>query len=135
VANSLSAARQEPVPELTEHGTVEARIGQFQPEQVLPINTGSHRLRRLTVGEVFAELQNGDECETPGRQPWLATAREERGEIGIRENRAEGVTQGEVGIPMRKRRARYTGRVLGDSVDGLGFERHSRTSEQGESTT
>jgi hypothetical protein len=32
-----------PVAEFAEHGKIECWIGQFQPEEILPINAGAHR--------------------------------------------------------------------------------------------
>jgi hypothetical protein len=60
-----------------------------RPHKVLPVDPGAHRLRRAPVGEVLAELQQGDERQAPRRQPGLAALREEIREVGVGEDGAE----------------------------------------------
>jgi hypothetical protein len=41
--------RQQPRPELAQHGMVEARVGQLQAKDIFPINAAAHRIGRLAV--------------------------------------------------------------------------------------
>jgi hypothetical protein len=86
--------------ELAEHGGVEPRVGQLQPEQVLPVDAGADGLRRRTVGEVFAELQDGDEGQPPGRESGLSAAGIQVGEISVLEDGAEPVAELEIGVAV-----------------------------------
>ena len=61
----LGAARQQARAELAQHRVVEARVGQLEPEQVLPADPGPHRLGGLPVGQVLAELQESDQRQPP----------------------------------------------------------------------
>lgn len=51
----------QPVPELREHGEVEARITQIQAEGVLEVDPGPDRFRGLPVGQALDELQHQDQ--------------------------------------------------------------------------
>ena len=79
--------------ELAQDRGVEAGVGQLEAEQVLPVDARPHRLRRTPVGEVLAELQQGDERQAPRRQPGLAALREEIREVGVGENGPQLVSQ------------------------------------------
>ena len=59
-------------------------------------------IRRLTVRQLLTELHDGGQGEAPGRQAWLATRGEEGGKVLILENRAERVTEREIGAPVGK---------------------------------
>lgn len=46
--------------ELAEYGEVEAGIGQFQTENILPVDAAADGVGGLAVGESLGELQDGD---------------------------------------------------------------------------
>jgi hypothetical protein len=94
----LGTALDEAGAELAQHGGVEAGIGQLQPEDVLPVDPGAHRLGGPSVGEVLAELQQGDQSQPPWREPRLAALRKEVGEVRIGEDGAEFIPQLEKGV-------------------------------------
>jgi hypothetical protein len=85
----LGAALEQAGAELAQHRGVEAGVGQLQPEQVLPVDARPHRLGRAPVGEVLAELEQGDERQPPRRQPGLAVPGEQVGEVGVGKDGAE----------------------------------------------
>jgi len=105
---------------------VEARVGQLQAEQVLPVDAGAHRLGRLAVGQVLAELEQGDQRQAPRRQARLAEPGEQVGEVGISEDGAELVPQLQERVALTKGRARDARRLLGHGLDRAGLERHDR---------
>ena len=101
---------------------VEAGVGQLEPEQVLPVDAGAHRLRGLPVGQVLAELQEGDQRQAPGRQARLAEPGEEVGEVGVGEDGAELVAELEERIALAEGRACNACRLLGHRLDRVGLE-------------
>ena len=58
---AFSLAREEARPKLAEHGEVKARIGQLEPQQILPIHPRTDRFGGWPVGKVLAKLQDRDE--------------------------------------------------------------------------
>jgi hypothetical protein len=70
----LTASGDQAAAELGEHGVVEARVGQLQAEQVLPVDAGADRVNGPAVGEVLAELQEGDQGQPLGREDGMAPA-------------------------------------------------------------
>jgi hypothetical protein len=100
--------------ELAQHRVVEARIGQLEAEQILPVDAGTHRLGGPTVGEVLAELQQGDPGQTPGRQARLAALGEQVGEIRVGEDGAELVAQLEKRVALAEGGSGNRHRLLGD---------------------
>ena len=71
-------------------------------------------LRRRTAGEVFAELQDGNQGQPPGREARVARAGIEVGEVGVVEDGAELVTELEVGVPSGEGGVRDACGVFGD---------------------
>ena len=87
----------EPGPELTQHGVVEARIGQLQAQGIFPVNAAAHGVSRLAVGQAFGKLQDCRQRQAPGRLSWLPTGRKEGDEELIVVNGAEFVTHPHIG--------------------------------------
>jgi hypothetical protein len=122
----LGAACQQARAELAQHRVVEARVGQLEPEQVLPVDPAPDRLRGPPVGQVLAELQDGDQSQPPRRQPRLAEPGEEIGKVRVGEDGAELVPQAEEGIALAEGSLGDARRLLGHGLDQGGFERHGR---------
>ena len=57
----LGVAGHQPRPELGQHAEVETRVGQLEPERVLPVDAGAHRVGRLPVAEVLKKLEDRDQ--------------------------------------------------------------------------
>src|SRR5215218_1626824 len=120
----LGATLQQPRAELAQHRIVEAGVGQLQPEQVLPVDAGAHRLRGLPVGQVLPELQQGDQRQAPGRQARLAERGEQVGEGGGGEDGPQLVPQFEERVALAEGGPRDARRSFGYGADRAGFERH-----------
>ena len=103
---------------------VEAGVGQLEPEQVLPVDPRPHRLGGLPVGQVLAELQEGDQRQPPRRQPRLAEPGEQVGEVRVGEDGAELVAQPEEGVALAEGGPGDARRLLGHGLDRAGLERH-----------
>lgn len=54
------------VPELAENRVVKAWVGQFKPEQVLPVQTPANSISGLPVRKPFSELEDRYERELRG---------------------------------------------------------------------
>jgi hypothetical protein len=111
----------EPGAERTQDGMVEARIGEVQAEDVLPINAAADGIRGLAIGETFGTLEDGSQCQARGRLCGLPTRREERRELRVVVEGAETVGHLHVEVPARKR---GTGNPLGffrDRISGWGM--------------
>ena len=63
---------QQPAAELAQHAVVEARVGQVEGEQALPVNARPDRPGRLPAAQPLAELQQRDKGQAPGRIGRLA---------------------------------------------------------------
>ena len=98
----FGTAGQEAVAKFAEHGKVKAGICQRESEQVFPVNTSPHRLGGLAISEIFAELHNGDKRQAPGREARLAPPEGSRGKVVVLEDRAEGIPQEQVRLPLGK---------------------------------
>jgi hypothetical protein len=84
---------QQARPELAQDAVIEARVGQVQGEQVLPVDPCPYRLRGLPVGQVLPELHQRDQRQPPRRISRLAKGGVEVTEGGITEHGAEPVAQ------------------------------------------
>jgi hypothetical protein len=104
---------QQPSAELAQYGVVEARITQFQPEQIFPITASSHRIGRLTIGQTFSELEHGDHSQSPRRLRRLPSRWEQGAEAGILVNAAKLITQLDAHVPGRKGSTRHAGGLFG----------------------
>src|SRR3954447_5087689 len=93
-----------------------------RPHKVLPVDPRPHRLGGLAVGQVLAELQQGDQRQAPGRQPRLAEPGEEVGEIGVGEDGAELVTELQQRVALAEGRACDARRPLRHGLDRAGLE-------------
>ena len=121
-SNPSRTAGEQAGAELAEHGGVEPRVGQLEAEQVLPVDAGADGVGGAAVGEVLAELEDGDQGQPPGREGGLASAGIEVGEVGVVEDGAEFVAEPEIGIAVGKGGAGDAGGVLGDGWDGAGLQ-------------
>src|ERR671932_1061278 len=123
------AASQQAISELAEHAEVKAGIGQLEPEEVLPIDAGPHGLGSLAIAQALTELHEGDESQPPGWIARLPLLGIEVGEVAVREDSPERVTEREVRVALGKGGARDTGGVFGHRPDGvLRVKRHGRAS-------
>jgi hypothetical protein len=122
----LGASLEQPRTELAQHRVVEARIVQLEAEQVLPVDARPHRFRGLAVGQVLAELQDGDERQAPGRQARLAEPGEQVGEVRVGEDAAELVAELQQRVALAEGGPGDARRRLGHGLDRDGLERHGR---------
>ena len=119
---------EQPAPELTQDGEVEPGVGQLQREQVFPVDPAPHGVGRLPVAQPFAELQERDQSQAPGRIRRLAQLGVEVGEARIVEHGAEPVAQEHVWVAAPERGPGDAGCVVGHGRDGLlRAERHGRS--------
>ena len=73
----------DPAAELAQHAVIEPRISQPQPERVLPVQPGPHRLGRLPVSQLLAHLQHRHHRQPRRRLPRTAPHPERRRECLI----------------------------------------------------
>jgi len=112
---------------LAQDGEVEARVGQVEGEQVLPVDPAPDRLGRLTVAQALAELKERDQREAPRRVSGLAELGVEVGEARVVEHGTEPIAQQQVRVAPPERGPRDAGGVVGHGRDGLlRAERHGR---------
>ena len=77
----FALTRNEACAKFAEHGKIKTGICKLKPQQIFPIDAGAHGFSSLAVRETLAELENGDECQTPRWERRLAAGRKERGKI------------------------------------------------------
>ena len=109
---------QQPAAELAQHAVVEARVGQVEGEQVLPVNARPDRLGRLPVAQPLAELQQRDKGQPSRRIGRLAALGAGVGKACVVEHGAELVTRQQARIAAPERHPCDTGRVVGHRGDG-----------------
>ncbi len=80
----------EPGPELAQDGAVEARVVERQGQQVLPIQSGSHRVGGVAIRQVLGELEQGDERQPPRCFGRAAGAWRTAEQNGCRRRRTQG---------------------------------------------
>ena len=115
----FGTAGQEAVAKFAEHRKVKAGIRQGESEQVFPVNTSPHRLGGLAISEMFVELHNSDECQTPGREARLALQREAGGKVVVLEDRPEGIPQEQVRIAFGEGGTGHTGGFFRHRLQGV----------------
>jgi hypothetical protein len=96
-----------------EHSVVKAGIVQSKAEPICPVDPGPYRLSRLAITQPFAELEHGDQGQTPGRIRRLTAAGVEIGEVRIIKHSPEPLPQEQVWIAPPKRGASGPGGVIG----------------------
>ncbi len=120
----LRPSRDEAGAELGRRAEVEPRIGQLEPERVLPVDPGAHRIRGLPVAEVLEELEDRDQRQPPRRQAGLTPAGVERGEALVLVEGAELVAQPHDGRAPGEGGAGDARGLGRDRADRLGVEAH-----------
>ena len=119
--------------ELAEHGVVEAGIGQFQAQGVLPVDAAADGVGGLAVGEALDVLEDGDQGQPCGRSGRLAAGGEQLGElvVAVERHRVRRRCGGR-GCLWGRRRERRVGSlrgsqtaVCGRSDMGLALQRQS----------
>ena len=73
----LGLPGDQPGAELAQDGMVEAGIGEFQPQDIFPINAAADGIRGLAIGEAFGKLEDCGQRQARGRFCGLAARREE----------------------------------------------------------
>src|SRR3954471_21536216 len=100
VSPVLGAALEQTRPERAQGRVVEARVGQLQPKQILPVDPRPHRLGRPPIGQVLTELQDGHQRQAPRWQGRPAELGKQVGKIRVGEDGAELVPQPEQGVAL-----------------------------------
>ena len=68
----LNLPSDQPGAKLAQDGMVEAGIGQFQAQDIFPINAAADRIRRLAIGETFSKLEKRGQRQAGRRFGGLA---------------------------------------------------------------
>src|SRR5664280_1676048 len=120
--------RNEACAKFAEYGKIEAGICKFKPQQIFPIDAGAHGFSGLAIREALSELENGDECQTPGWERRLAAGRKERGKIIVTVESTQFVPQGQVGRALGKGGVCDLSRLSRNWLDETRMKRHGNTS-------
>lgn len=91
---------------------VEARIGEFERQRILPIDPGTDRVRCLPVREVLGELEDGHEGQPPRGGGGLAPRREQVREVRVLVEGVEVIPHAQVRGPEGKGSTGDAGRFL-----------------------
>ena len=122
----FGAARQQAVPEFTQHRKVEARIGQLETQQILPVDARADGLGRLAIGQVFPKLHDRHQRQPPGGQARLAPRGEQGGKVLVLKDGPEGIPEGQIGMAFGKGGTGHTGGFFRHRLDDVRVERHDR---------
>jgi hypothetical protein len=99
----------------------EARIGEVQSEDIVPINAAADGICGVALGEAFRTLEDGGQGKARWRLCGVPAPREERGDLRVVVDGAETVGSRQVDIPPRKRGAGTPLSVFRDRIGGLGM--------------
>ena len=105
----------QPGAELAQHARVEAGIGQFQPEGVLPVDRARHHQPGLAIGQVLHVLQHRDQRQRPRRLRRSAPRTERSRELLITKDVRELVARAHRRAALRKRRPGHHHRLVGNT--------------------
>src|SRR5262245_2969928 len=78
---------------------MEAGIGQFETQDIFPINAAADGIRSLAVGEAFSKLEDRDQREARWRFCGLPAPRKEGRELCIVVEIAEPVSHLHIAVP------------------------------------
>ena len=118
VARKLASAK------LAEHRKVDARIPEFETEDVLPVDATAHRFNSLSVRVVLHILHDTDQRQAPRGFGERSQVRIDFHKQFIGVAHAWVITQLQVTIAFGPDQMGNTGRFLRDWGDGLWFEGH-----------
>ena len=107
----LGRSRDQTRAELAQHRAVEAGVGKWQAEQILPVDPATHHISRLPVRQLFCELQQGYQSQAPWRLGRLTLGWKKMRKAAVVEDRTKLVAQAQQQIAMRKRQPRNMSRV------------------------
>ena len=100
--------------EFAQHGVIEAGIGQFQPQGVLPVDAATDGVGGLAIGEALDVLEHGDQGQPCGRGGRLSACGEQVGELGVAVQRSELIGDAEAeGSLWGRRRGPHAGFLRG----------------------
>jgi len=112
--------------ELGEDGEVEAGVVEFQPQGVLPVESGADGVGGLAVGQVLQELHQRDQGQAPGGEGGLAAAWVEVGEVLIGEEGPQLLAQAQAQTAPGEGGAGDAGGLFRDGGGRLGVQAHGR---------
>jgi hypothetical protein len=103
---------------------VKAGIGQLQAKRVFPSEPLTYRISSLAIGQAFEKLEDGDQCQPPGRESRLTMRRKQVSKRLVRVDTSQRVTQLHEHIATRKDGLCHTSGFFRNRGDGQRFERH-----------
>ena len=109
---------------------IEARISEFQPKHVLPVDATADSIRRLAIRQAFCKLEQGDECQAPRSFGRLPACGEQRRKCFVLVDAAEFIVKPQIHIPERKSGLGHAGGLLGHGPDRLRVQGHRGLSSQ-----
>ena len=101
---------------LTEHGGIEAGIGQGQGQGILPVDATADGIGSLAVGQAFGELHHGNEGQLGRGFRRLAGLRKQVRELGIDVDGTKGVAHAHIRIAFREGGMGHAGRFVRDTI-------------------
>ena len=100
--------------ELAEYGVIEAGIGQFQTQGVLPVDATTDGIGGLAVGEALDVLEDGGQGEPSGGGGRLAAGGEQLGELVVAEERAKFLGDAEAKSALGEGGVGHASGLVGD---------------------
>jgi len=114
----------EAAPERAQDRGVAARVGELQPQHVLPVEPRAHRVGGLAVRQSLRALQDRRQRQPPRGARGLAAPSEERREGVVGEHLAERIGGGQVRVALGEGGARDAGGLGGDRRERLEAQHH-----------
>ena len=82
----------------------------------IPVDTRSHRVGSLPVGEPFSELHDGNQSKPPRRESWLSAIRKQVGEVFVLEDSPQFVPHLHERIALWKGRFGHARGFFGERI-------------------
>jgi hypothetical protein len=114
--------------ELTQDGRIEAGIGQFQSQGVLPVDARADGLDGLAVRQALDVLEDGGQGEACGGESGSAAAGEQGGELVVAVEGAERLDEAKTEGAAGKGGKGDPACLFGDGIVGLRVKAHGEFS-------
>jgi len=118
----FGTACQQSVPKFTQDRKVEARLRQFETQQILPVDARADGLRGLAIGEVLPKRHDRHQRQPPRGQAWWAPRREQGRKVVILKDGPQDITHCQIGMAFGKGRMGNAGGFIRHRLDDVRVE-------------
>ena len=116
---ALGAVKHQAATELAQDRVMNAEVGEFQAEQVLPVDARANRIGCLAVGQAFPKLEQGHQGEPYRGLGGLTLRGKDIGKVSVAEQHVQFVVHPHHEVALGKDGTSNAGGVFRDTVKCL----------------